>query len=155
MHPQKQPYQPNISILVVDDSLPILNIVSRFLELIGCRISHATNAVEALQQATAIQPDLILLDTDLPDISGYDVCYTLKMIRDTRHIPVVFMTTHYEFLDQEKTLSRGGAGYLIKPFSIDELCACIETHLNWPYHWNRLTSGYSISHTGSPWQFYS
>ena len=125
----KQHNQSNISILVVDDCLPMLEIVNKFLESGGYRTYSATNGVEALQRATALQPDLILLDTGLPDVSSYDLCYTLKAIQDTRHIPVIFMTVGYHDFDRRQARQVGGAGYLIKPFHVDDLYRCLEAHL--------------------------
>jgi CheY-like chemotaxis protein len=107
----------------------MMEIVNKFLELRGHRTYSATNGVEALQRAIALQPDLILLDTRLPDISGYDLCYTLKAIQDTRHIPVVFMTDYYHDFDRRQARQVGGAGYLIKPFHGDDLYRCLEAHL--------------------------
>lgn len=134
----KQCDQSNISILVVDDCLPMLEIVNKLLELRGYRTYRAANGVEALQWATALQPDLILLDTGLPDVSGYDLCYTLKAIRDTRHIPVLFMTVGYHDFDRRQAHNVGAAGYLVKPFDVDDLYRCLEAHLLQLDNGNRL-----------------
>jgi DNA-binding response OmpR family regulator len=77
----------------------------------------------------AVQPNLILLDMDLPDVSGYDLCYTLKAIRDTRHIPVIFMTKCNELFDQSLARAAGGTGYLTKPFHFDDLYTSSSTLL--------------------------
>ena len=131
---QIQSQQATISVLVTDDSLPVLGVINSDLEWGGYQGYSATNSVEVLQQAVALQPDLILLSTHLPDINSYDLYQTLGTIKDTRHIPVVFMTACYECLDQAQVRSVRGASYLIKPFQLDDLRTCIETQVRQPYN---------------------
>jgi len=134
MNRHNHPHPSKTSTLVVDDCLPILEIINLFLQIAGYQVYRATNGAEALQQATVHQPDLILLDTHLPDVCGYDLCHTLKTIKDTRHIPVVFMTLGVEFFDRRRAANAGGVDYLIKPFDDKELYTCIETYANRPYY---------------------
>jgi DNA-binding response OmpR family regulator len=146
MNRHNHPHPSKTSILVVDDCLPILEIINLFLQIAGYQVYRAETGAEALQQAIVNQPDLILLDTHLPDVCGYDLCHTLKTISDTRHIPVVFMTLGIEFFDRRRAANAGGVDYLIKPFDDKELYTCIKTHVNRPYLWEPIRNSSNFSH---------
>jgi len=106
-------------ILVVDDEPSVRAMV---LASIRVRASHygvleAGNAAEALAQARAEHPDLVLLDVALPDHDGFWVCRELKSDPRTGDIPVVMLTAMGLASDREQALRAGADGYIVKPFS--------------------------------------
>src|SRR5437588_8018165 len=83
----------------------------------------------ALLAAGRDPPDLILLDINMPEMHGYEVCERLKADDKLRGIPVIFISALTEQLDKVKAFAIGGADYLTKPFQMEELHARVETHL--------------------------
>ena len=113
------------TIMVIDDEIEILDMLKRFFELEGYHVITATGGKEALQKL-AKQPDLILLDINMPDIDGLSLC---KSIRDFVSCPILFLTANIEDSDKIKGFGAGGDDYIVKPFSIDELGARVSAHL--------------------------
>ena len=113
------------TIMVVDDETEILDMLKRYFSLEGYHVITATGGKEALQKL-AKQPDLILLDINMPDIDGLSLC---KSIRDFVSCPILFLTANTEDSDKIKGFGVGGDDYIVKPFSIDELGARVSAHL--------------------------
>ena len=113
------------TIMVVDDETEILDMVKRYFSLEGYHVITATGGKEALQKL-AKQPDLILLDINMPDIDGLSLC---KSIRNFVSCPILFLTANAEDSDKIKGFGAGGDDYIVKPFSIDELGARVSAHL--------------------------
>ena len=102
-------------ILVVDDSRIFRHLVSMHLEAAGYRIIAAENGAEAIKRAISEQPDLIVLDIQMPVMDGAQALAALKAREDTRDIPVLIITTLGRKED-ERLLRQGGAsGFLSKP----------------------------------------
>lgn len=114
-------------ILVVDDEESIRDLLTTALRFTGFTIETADGGKEALRRATAFQPDLIVLDVNLPDVNGFDVCRRLRAGGD--HYPVIFLTARDEADDLREGFSGGGDDYLTKPFSLEELVLRIEAVL--------------------------
>ncbi|MEN8906393.1 MAG: response regulator transcription factor [Clostridiales bacterium] len=112
-------------ILVVDDEEDIVKLLKDYFEINGYNVLTATNGTEAIVQAGK-QPDLILLDVNMPKLDGIEVC---KKIRDFLSCPILFLTARGEDIDKINGFRVGGDDYIVKPFSIDELGARIEAHL--------------------------
>src|SRR6185436_13269643 len=74
-------------------------------------------------------PDLILLDINMPEMNGYEVCEHLKADDQLKGVPVIFISALTEQLDKVKAFAVGGVDYLTKPFQMEELHARVETHL--------------------------
>lgn len=117
------------SILVVDDELNNLHLLSEILSEKNYKIRRAINGGIALKSVHVILPDLILLDINLPDITGYEVCERLKSNPATQHIPVIFISALNEALDKVKAFSVGGVDYISKPFEVAEVIARIDNQL--------------------------
>ena len=83
----------------------------------------------AIKRALADKPDLILLDVMLPDLSGFDVLTKLKLMDETRNVPVIFITGLTGASDEEKGLSLGAVDYITKPFNDAVVKARVRTHL--------------------------
>ncbi len=116
-------------ILIVDDTLDNLTLLEELLSLAGYRVRSVPSGILALQAATAVPPRLILLDINMPDMDGYEVCRHFKADSRTRNIPVIFLSAFNETIDKVEAFNAGGVDYMTKPFQIDEVLARIKTHL--------------------------
>ncbi len=116
-------------ILVIDDDNVIRMIVHRILERHGYEVVLATNGNEGLQAADSVSPDVILLDVNLPDIDGHEVCAKFRSQRTTFKTPIILVTASDEPEEKARGFDKGANDYLTKPFSDDALIACIEKQL--------------------------
>jgi len=116
-------------ILVVDDTIANLDLLKNLLSMEGYTVRPVPNGALALQAATTVPPDLILLDINMPKMDGYDVCRHLKADPRTRDVPVIFLSALSKGLDKVTAFDVGGVDYVTKPFQIDEILARIRTHL--------------------------
>lgn len=107
-------------ILVVDDEQKIVEVVKSYLEHNGYEVYTAFNGKQALTQFEKINPDLIVLDLMLPDISGEDICRT---VRKQSRVPIIMLTAKVEEEDILKGLDMGADDYVMKPFSPRQLVA--------------------------------
>jgi serine phosphatase RsbU (regulator of sigma subunit) len=117
------------SILAVDDTPANLQVLAGMLKERGYKVRPVPSGKLALQAARRDPPDLILLDINMPEMSGYEVCEQLKADDKLKGIPVIFISALTEQLDKVKAFAMGGVDYLTKPFQIEELHARVETHL--------------------------
>jgi two-component system OmpR family response regulator len=115
------------TILVVDDEDTILDLLSTALRFSGFRVEAAATGREALVKARDASPDLIVLDVNLPDLDGFEVCRRLREGQDDA--PVIFLTARDDPADIRAGFTRGGDDYLTKPFSLEELMLRIEAIL--------------------------
>src|ERR1700679_1706883 len=118
------------SILVVDDTAANLQVLAGMLKDRGYRVRPVPGGKLALLAAQRDPPDLILLDINMPDMNGYEVCGHLKADDLLKDIPVIFISALTEQLDKVKAFAMGGVDYLTKPFQMEELHARVDTHLN-------------------------
>jgi putative two-component system response regulator len=117
------------NILVVDDSLVNLKVITDIMKLRGYKIRPAPSGKLALQGAVTEPPDLILLDINMPEMDGFEVCRELKANPNLRDIPVLFLSALDDTVDKVKAFEVGGVDYITKPFQIEEVWARVETHL--------------------------
>lgn len=122
------PAQP-ANILVVDDTPANLQVLSGMLKDRGYKVRPAPSGKLALLAARRDPPDLILLDINMPEMDGYEVCKQLKADMGLQGIPVIFISALTEQLDKVKAFATGGVDYITKPFQMEELHARVETHL--------------------------
>jgi two-component system OmpR family response regulator len=107
--------------LVVDDEPTLAELLSTALRYEGWQVEHALSGQAAIAQARTLEPDVILLDVMLPDLSGLEV---LRRIRATHpHVPVLFLTAKDAVEDRIAGLTAGGDDYVTKPFSLEEVVA--------------------------------
>ncbi|QVL34063.1 SpoIIE family protein phosphatase [Telmatocola sphagniphila] len=118
-----------VNILVVDDAPANLLVLVGMLKERGYRVRPVPSGKLALLAARRDPPDLILLDINMPEMNGYEVCEKLKEDDALKGIPVIFISALTEPLDKVKAFALGGVDYLIKPFQMEELQARVETHL--------------------------
>lgn len=114
-------------ILVVDDNRDILELIQRVLLTYGYEVVIARDGLEALQQESHAQPDLVILDVNLPTLDGWEVCRRIKARRD---VPILLLTVRAERADIERSRDAGADDHLPKPFDIAEFLS----------HINRLVS---------------
>jgi diguanylate cyclase (GGDEF)-like protein len=113
----------NSSILIVDDSPYLLKLVRAALYGEPVEIHSVEGGEAAISTAASLRPSLILLDVDLPEMDGFEVCRRLKANPATESIPVLFLTADVAVGDQVKGLNLGAAGYITKPFKAEDLRA--------------------------------
>jgi phosphoserine phosphatase RsbU/P len=117
------------SILVVDDTPANLQVLAGMLKERGYKVRPVPSGKLALLAARRDPPDLILLDINMPEMNGYEVCEHLKADDKLKGIPVIFISALTEPLDKVKAFAIGGVDYLTKPFQMEEMHARVETHL--------------------------
>lgn len=113
----------SLKVLVVDDEPNIRDLLSTSLRFAGHQVSVSPNGTDAINKIIEIQPDIVLLDVMLPDISGFGVTKKIRgMGIDT---PILFLTARDDTEDKVTGLTVGGDDYVTKPFSLDEIMARI------------------------------
>ncbi|MEA5419425.1 diguanylate cyclase [Spirulina sp. CCNP1310] len=117
------------NILIVDDLPENLRVLSQMLENQGYKVRKAINGKTALRATQSTPPDLILLDIQMPEMNGYEVCEQIKKTATTQDIPIIFISALDEVFDKVKAFRVGGVDYITKPFQIEEVLARIETQL--------------------------
>lgn len=122
--PQRVP-----DILVVDDTPANLNLLAGMLKELGYRVRPVPSGSLAIQAILHKKPDLILLDINMPEMNGYEVCEYLKAEEALKQIPVLFISALTETMDKVKAFAAGGVDYVTKPFQFEEVHARVETHL--------------------------
>jgi DNA-binding response OmpR family regulator len=120
---------PHAHVLLVDDNIDGLQLLLNALRGANYRISVAFDAIQGYRRATALQPDLILLDVRMGDMDGFTTCRLLKADPVTASIPVIFVTAS-DSLEERLTGLRGGAvDYVLKPFEPEEVLARVAIHV--------------------------
>ncbi len=114
-------------VLVVDDEPNITDLVGTALRYVGFEVATAATGREALEQARAFRPELIVLDVMLPDLDGFEV--TRRLRGEGLRIPVLFLTARDATEDKVTGLTLGGDDYVTKPFSLEELVARVRAVL--------------------------
>jgi DNA-binding response OmpR family regulator len=116
-------------ILVVDDNPVNLDLLSNMLLDRNYRVRVATNGRRAIAAASSRAPDLVMLDINMPEMDGYEVCVELKRNETTQDVPVIFISALDEAMDKVHAFEVGGADYVTKPFQFEEVVARIENQL--------------------------
>ena len=117
-------------ILVVDDYDDAREMYAEYLVFCGFRVAEARNGNEALDQAFAVQPDLILMDLSLPGMDGWEATRQLKADERTKHIPVVALTGHALAGASEGAKKAGCDSFVTKPCLPDDLVVEVRRMLN-------------------------
>ncbi|GAB1372237.1 hybrid sensor histidine kinase/response regulator [Candidatus Kapaibacterium sp.] len=116
-------------ILIVDDIVQNLQVLGTTLMEHNYEISMANNGFQALKLVEKVNPDLILLDVLMPDMTGFEVCDKIKAMDKFKDIPVIFLTAKTEAEDIVQGFEKGGVDYITKPFNKSELLVRIRTHI--------------------------
>jgi two-component system OmpR family response regulator len=115
------------TILVVDDEETLSDLVSSALRFAGYTVRTEANGFDALRSVKSEPPDLIVLDVNMPEMDGFEVCRRIR--RDGLQTPVIFLTARDDIDDLRTGFRQGGDDYLTKPFSLEELGLRIEALL--------------------------
>ncbi len=126
-------------ILVVDDQSINIRLVGELFKS-DCDIFMAMDGEQAIVQCQEILPDLVLLDLVMPGMDGYEVCRRLKADPNTRHIPIIFITSQQNEVDETLGFEMGAVDYVTKPFNQTILRARVHTHLVLKFQSDRLRS---------------
>lgn len=124
-----------MKVLIIEDDAALVEVERDFLEFNGFEVHHETDGKKGMAEALSGGFDLILLDLMLPDISGYEVC---KSIREKIDIPILMVTARIEDADKVHGFGLGADDYISKPFSPTELVTRIRAHIN---RYKRLKAG--------------
>jgi two-component system OmpR family response regulator len=124
-------------ILVVEDEDPIRDLVATALRFTGFPVSTAANGREAISEARNESYDLLVLDVNLPDVDGYEICRKLRA--DGNNVAVIFLTARDDPSDLKTGFRAGADDYLTKPFSLEELMLRIDAVL-------RRSKGSAVEH---------
>jgi signal transduction histidine kinase len=116
-------------ILIVDDIPRNLQVLGSILSESGFGVSVASDGQSALDAIVANRPDVVLLDIQMPDMDGFEVCARLQAQEETKDIPVIFLTARTEIEDIVRGFEIGAVDYITKPFIAQELLARVRTHL--------------------------
>jgi DNA-binding response OmpR family regulator len=120
---------PRGNIMVVDDNPANLKLLEDMLRQQGHEVLSFPRGRLALAEAARNPPDLILLDINMPEMNGYEVCERLKSTAEGSSIPVIFLSAMTEMQDKVKAFRSGAVDYISKPFQLEEVLARVETHL--------------------------
>lgn len=138
MTPPQKPHTPNI--LVVDDKPANVLLLVRILTDQGYNTRQVLSGILALQAAREDPPDLILLDIDMPEMNGFQVCEQLKADMALKDIPVIFISALNNTIDKVKAFHVGGVDYVTKPFQLPEIRSRVEAHLRIRYLQRQLST---------------
>jgi two-component system OmpR family response regulator len=125
--PIRRPDGSPARLLVVDDEKVLVDLLGDALRFAGYEVHAASTGLEALRVAADVRPDLLVLDVNLPDLDGFEVCRRLRT--DGDEVPVIFLTARDDPSDLRTGFTRGGDDYVTKPFSLEELRFRIEAVL--------------------------
>src|ERR671932_58652 len=121
---------PLADILVVDDTPDNLRLLSTMLSEQGYKVRKVISGQLALRVVSVASPDLILLDINMPEMNGYEVCEQLKADPKTSEIPVIFISALDDVWDKVKAFEVGGVDYIAKPFQCEEVLARVKNQLS-------------------------
>ncbi|MCU1279086.1 MAG: two component transcriptional regulator, winged helix family [bacterium] len=113
-------------VLIVDDERDLRTLLDFNLRQAGWRTAQAETGAEALARARSLKPTVVILDLNLPDVSGMDVCRLLRADEETRDLPILMLTARGAEDDRVQGLTVGADDYLPKPFSLRELVLRVE-----------------------------
>jgi putative two-component system response regulator len=116
-------------VMLIDDTPANLQLLTRMLQKQGYELRVFPRGRLALTAALENPPDLVLLDINMPEMDGYEVCRRFKQNDRLAEIPIIFISAYNETLDKVRAFDCGGADYVTKPFEFEEVQARVKTHL--------------------------
>ncbi|SDI06143.1 phosphate regulon transcriptional regulator PhoB [Lutimaribacter saemankumensis] len=117
------------TVLLVEDEPAQREVLAYNLEAEGFRVTSADNGEDALILVDEEQPDIIVLDWMMPNLSGIEVCRRLKLRPETRAVPIIMLSARSEEVDRVRGLETGADDYVVKPYSVVELMARVRAQL--------------------------
>ncbi len=119
------------SVLIVDDSKINLRIVAKIIDDLGYKVHAAQSGYEALKLLTQVKPCVILMDINMPNMSGFDCCRRIKKSTSRAKIPIIFMSGSNDPKDMKMAESIGAKAYLTKPLDIGKVKQEIQFNMPW------------------------
>src|SRR5665213_217409 len=120
---------PKVKILIVEDEMPVALLMEILLTRAGCEVKVAPTGKEGMELAQDNKFDLIMLDVDLPDTSGFEICSELKQRHISRPTPIVFISGRACEEDLQRSRDVGAADYIIKPFAALDFAPRLLSHI--------------------------
>jgi two-component system, cell cycle response regulator DivK len=117
------------TVLYIEDNPLNMRLVKKYLQSFGIEMIEAVDGYSGLDMALQAQPDLILVDVNLPDMDGLEVTRRLRSNDETSEMPIVALTANAMHGDRERCLNSGCDGYLAKPVSRVELVNMLRSYL--------------------------
>jgi len=108
-------------ILVAEDERDIRELINFTLMYAGHQVTQASNGAEALELATKVKPDLIMMDVRMPRMTGYEACRQMKQTDALKNIPVVFLSAKGQDEEVQTGIEAGAVDYILKPFAPEDL----------------------------------
>ena len=121
-------------ILIVEDDQHISRLLTMVLEKSGFQVKSVDSGALAIRDATALRPDLVILDLNLPDTSGLQVCRVLRTLYHPSVVPVIMFTGMNQPIDQLRGFAHGADAYLTKPCEMSELVGTVGSLLEQAHH---------------------
>ena len=118
------------TILVIEDEQHVRQLVSKLLEKNGYAIETAEDGLDGLRKLESLQPDLIIADVMMPNLDGLTFTKALKNRRETRAIPIIFLTAKSDPLSMIEGINVGAKFYITKPFQIEDVLSKVNKVLN-------------------------
>lgn len=115
------------TVLVVEDTLSELELISNYLRDSGYKVIIATDAKEALNQAVNQKPDAVVTDVVMPGMSGFELCRKLKKNPATEQMPVIICSSKDQEIDRLWGIKQGAAVYVTKPFTKEQLVHAVKS----------------------------
>lgn len=116
-------------ILLVEDDRTLLEVLSIALKTKGYVVNVAIDGLEAINKINENLPDLIILDVNLPKLSGFDVAKAIKENDKTKHIPIIMLTALGQDVNIKRGYETGCEDYITKPFNLEHLCLKIQKYI--------------------------
>lgn len=109
------------NILIAEDEHDIRELLNFTLTFAGHHVTAARNGAEAVELASQVKPDLIMMDVRMPKMTGYEACKAIKGIEALKDVPVIFLTAKGQDEEVQNGIEAGATAYIVKPFIPDEL----------------------------------
>jgi len=117
-------------ILLVEDNDEVRELLALFMKRLGYNVFEATTGVEAIDLASTVQPDLIMMDLRLPEMNGAEATAHLKANPSTRDVPLLVVTAAGSSTDRRRALDAGAAEILLKPIDVTTLSNVLRRYLS-------------------------
>lgn len=118
-----------VKILIVEDEMPLAMAMISVLTIVGCDVEAAHTGKKAMEKAAETKFDLIALDIELPDVSGFRIFRELKQRHISRHTPVIFISASSRETDRQQSLRLGAVDYIEKPFKANSFVSRLLAHV--------------------------
>jgi len=118
------------TVACIDDSPTVLNSINQFLDENTFSVVMINDPVKALMQILRSKPDIILLDVEMPNLDGYELCSLLRRHSSFKNIPIIMVTGRTGFIDRAKAKMVRSSGYLTKPFTQSDLLKMLFKHID-------------------------